>query len=223
MDEISPSAVRTVGVDRSRKHSGARPRRTAMKRGSIGIATLCCTVVMSTGCTQVVQGHATAAAGQISGSPSTSRPSVPAGQNLDPCTLPLKSLDPDGTLGLRETNSPSTPGRFGICIWLSSDYSLSVDVTVSDYVSYPDPGSNPNVEDFRSEKVGAFTFDVFRAVSTIGDDGKSESCNAQTETSAGNVSVGVIEIDLERSRSLDACSTVEQIVRSLEPYLPAPK
>ena len=194
-----------------------------MKRGLIGLVALGCIVATSTGCSQVVQGRATAAE-QGSVTPSSSRPDVPAGEMFDPCSLPLEALDPDGSLKLEATTTPTSPASGPrICIWFSSDYSLSVDMTVSDYLMFQDVKSYPGIEGLRSEKVGAFTFDVFRVPSAMDDEGTSQSCNAQTTTSGGGVSLSIIEIDMAPTAPLDACGTTDDILRSIEPFLPAPK
>ncbi|WP_157226021.1 DUF3558 family protein [Rhodococcus sp. AW25M09] len=189
--------------------------------------TLGCTVVALTGCSQVVQGRATAAeqgsATSSASTPSGSRPDVPAGELFDPCSLPLESLDPSGARGLKDSVTPQTPGTSGVCIWTSADFSLSVSMSVGEYVLFENPESIPSLTDVRSKTVGDTEFDVFRITSKFDDDGTSQSCNAQTETSAGNVSLTVIEIDLEPAEPIDACATTEGILSSLEPYLPAPK
>ncbi|WP_415972735.1 DUF3558 family protein [Rhodococcus sp. 077-4] len=184
--------------------------------------TLGCTVLTLAGCSQEVQGRATAGA-QVSPSSSASRPDVPAGELLDPCSLPLESLDPKGALDLKDSVTPRTPDTSGVCVWTSSDFSLSVSMTVSEFMLFDNPESIPSLEDVRSKKVGDTELDLFRITSKFDDDGTSQSCNAQTETSAGNVSLSVIEIDFEPAEPIDACATTEDILRSLEPYLPAPK
>lgn len=145
------------------------------------------------------------------------------GELFDPCSVPLESLDPQGVLGLQDSVTPQTPGTSGVCIWTSADFSLSVSMSVGEYVLFDNPESIPSLEDVRSKKVGDTEFDVFRLTTKFDADGTSQSCNAQTETSAGNVSLSVIEIDLEPAEPIDACATTEGILSSLEPYLPAPK
>lgn len=152
-----------------------------------------------------------------------SRPDVPAGELFDPCSLPLASLDPEGALELTDSSTPEMPDISGVCVWTSSDFSLSVTLSVTEFLMFSNPKSIPDLEDVRSEKVGAFTFDMFRIGSPLDDDGTSQSCNAQTETSGGNVGLSVFEIDFEPVQPIDACATTETILTSLEPYLPAPK
>ncbi|OZD04966.1 hypothetical protein CH275_11230 [Rhodococcus sp. 06-235-1A] len=222
MDGKTAVSRRNFEFGDRREHSVDGTRRTVVKRGLIGLVALGCVVATSTGCSQVVQGRATAAE-QGSVTPSVSRPDVPAGELFDPCSLPLASLDPKGALELKDSLTPGIPDTSGVCVWTSSDYSLSVTMSVTEFLIFSDPKSIPDLEDVRSEKVGAFTFDVFRIRSTLDDDGKSQSCNAQTATSGGNVSLSVFEIDFEPTEPIDACATTEDILRSLEPYLPAPK